>query len=112
MASRFTALLLLMHRIKRSEIEIEKLRHSCCDAISDRLAEFIDNKGGMGGQSKSAKRAKRMSTKEGISAIMSRWFLIQELYGVLLIVVCHSRQTQTIRSFHQNPKRTSGYVAR
>ena len=110
MASRFTALLLLMHRIKRSEIEIEKLRHSCCDAISDRLAEFIDKKGGMGGQS--AMRAKRMSTKEGISAIMSRWFLIQELYGVLLIVVCHSRQTQTIRSFHQNPKRTSGYVAR
>lgn len=105
-------LLLLTRRVKQSEIGIEKLRHSCCDAISDRLAEFIDKKGGMDGQSKSAKRAKRMSTKEGISAIMSRWFLIQELYGVLLMDVCHSRQTQTIRSFRRNPRRTSGCVVR
>ena len=76
----------MINRISEKDVRIEHLLHSCYDSIGSKLADIINEFGGMSGDSKSAKRSKRFGTKEGISAIVSRWLMIQELYGVLLYV--------------------------
>ena len=74
----------MMSSISEKKVRIELLLHSCYDSIGAKLADVINECGGMSGDSKSAQRSKRLGTKEGISAIVSRWLMIQELYGVVL----------------------------
>lgn len=76
----------MMSSISEKKVRIELL-HSCYDSIGAKLADVINECGGMSGDSKSAKRSKRLGTKEGISAIVSRWLMIQELYGVTLCCI-------------------------
>ena len=75
-----------MCRIPQKEIIQEKLRHHYLLKIVERFAEEIDKKGGFLGNSKTAKFCRRDGTKKGISALMERWFLIQELLGVLILL--------------------------
>ena len=77
----------MMSSISEKKVRIELLLHSCYDSIGAKLADVINESGGMSGDSKSAQRSKRLGTKEGISAIVSRWLMIQELYGVTLCCI-------------------------
>ena len=52
------------------------------DRIIEQFADAIEKKGGFNKSTKTAEKCKSQGTKNGIRALMERWFLIQELYGV------------------------------
>lgn len=70
-------------RIKKKDILTEKRRQETLNRIITNFASLIDNEGGFKEGTKTALKCKRLGTCEGIKAMMERWFLIQELYGVL-----------------------------
>ena len=72
-------------RIPQKDIIQEILRHKYLEEIVRQFADEIDNRGGFKGNSKTAKFCNRFDTKQGISALMERWFLIQDLLGVLIL---------------------------
>ena len=73
-------------RIPQKEIIQEKLRHTYLKEIVKRFADEIEKIGRFPGNSKTAKFCKRVGTAKGIRALMERWFLIQELLGVLILL--------------------------
>ena len=60
----------------------EHERQNTLDRIISGFADAIDAQGGFDDKSKTAMKCKKDGTKSGIKAMMERWFLIQELYGV------------------------------
>lgn len=71
-----------MSRIPKKDICIELKRQYFLSRIVENFANAIDNEGGFKEGTKTAIKCRRMGTKEGIKAMMERWLLIQELYGV------------------------------
>ena len=60
----------------------EHERQNSLNRIIEGFADAIDAQGGFDDKSKTAMKCKKDGTKSGIKAMMERWFLIQELYGV------------------------------
>ena len=60
----------------------ENERQNTLNRIIEGFADAIDAQGGFDDKSKTAMKCKKDGTKSGIMAMMERWFLIQELYGV------------------------------
>ena len=61
---------------------MEQERQNTLNRIIEGFARAIDDQGGFDESSKTALKCKKDGTKLGIKAMMERWFLIQELYGV------------------------------
>ena len=52
------------------------------EEIIKRFADAIERGGGFPATSKTARKCREKGYVKGIHAMMERWFLIQELYGV------------------------------
>lgn len=73
-------------RVNKRSILKEYKRKDALSEIIKRFADKIDSEGGFTSRSKTAKKCKGVGTANGIRAMMERWFLVQELYGVLYTV--------------------------
>ena len=81
---KYVHLLLSFPSIQKSRIVTEHERQNTLNRIIEAFADAIDALGGFDDKSKTAMKSKKDGTKSGIKAMMERWFLIQELYGVCL----------------------------
>lgn len=70
-------------RVNKKSILAEYKRKDALDRIIKGFAEKIHDEGGFPGESKTAKKCQKDGIEKGIRGMMERWFLIQELRGVL-----------------------------
>ena len=75
-------LLISSYSVSKKSIATEILRQESLDRIIEQFADAIKTKGGFNQSTKTSEKCHRLGTKNGIKALMERWFLIQELCGV------------------------------
>ena len=77
----------IIYRISSKELQTEFKRQEYYDRIVEEFSKVIENKNELKGESKTANRCKRDGVLNGIRALMNRWFIFQELNGVIIKVL-------------------------
>ena len=77
----------IKYRISSKELRKEYKRKEYYDNIIKEYSTVIGRRNELNGDSKTAYRCKKDGVSKGIKALMSRWFIFQELNGVVITVL-------------------------